>query len=521
MTGETANRQERRKDLIVLIVLALLILAVAGYGRPSLSYTWDPQNKLVQAWSLWEAGYSSDELFYYLKDQDPGYRFFPHGSNAFGKIDGRFVSAFPVALAALFAPVLALLGPAGVVYVSAFLLLFCCLALYRLWNFRGLWLFSPLIFTFLFSFTLEYGEHLLLALLTFVGLSLLARSEDNGRKAALGGLICGAGVFLRHETLPLLLSVGLAYLAVFAFQNLLSRLRPLFLFTLGASTGVLAFFLLNLILYGHPLGPRFLINASGLEVSWALRAQWALDLLFWHGVKPGLFGYMPALLLVYGLALYFARHLSSGARLMLLTALIYIPLVLLIVPNNGIMDWGPRYFGPILLPSLAVTHELWQRKELQSRRWIRGMILLLALVTPALNYTGLKFLRNARKVTGQVTEALQQRDAAIWVFAGIDSFYYTGTEYLKRPIVSLNDHKDLSKLMTILQSEYPGSKALFLYMPPPSGAVDNPEVLQMQMRNSFDAKELAQIQDSLKGEQTGQIIPGLLFLEGTVGESQN
>ncbi|MCB1138247.1 MAG: hypothetical protein KDK23_05790 [Leptospiraceae bacterium] len=515
MKGETANGKDNRKDLIVLSVLALLILAVAGYGRPSLSYTWDPQNKLVQAWSLWKSGYGSDELFYYLKEQDPAYRFFPHGANAFGKIDGRFVSAFPVALAALFAPVLALLGPAGVVYVSAFLLYFCCLALFRFWHFRGLWLFSPLIFTFLFSFTLEYGEHLLLALLTFAGLSLLAKNEGKVGRAALGGVICGAGVFFRHETLPFLLSIGLAYLMVFAFQRLISRLKPLMLFTLGASISVLAFFVLNLILYSHPLGPRFLINASGLDVSWAVRAQWAVDLLFWHGVKPGLFGYIPALSVVYVLALIFARQLSTGAKLMLLTALIYIPLVLLIVPNNGIMDWGPRYFGPILLPSLVIAHEVWNVR-IRLRRWMQAGILALAVVTPTLNYTGLKFLRNARKVTGQVTEVLQQRDAALWVFAGIDSFYYTGAEYLQQPILSLNDHGDLAQLLRILNSRYSGQKILFVYMPAPAGEATDPEVQQMQIRNSFNPEELKEIRTSLNKEQTRQIIPGLLFLEGTI-----
>tara|TARA_B100001939_G_scaffold239196_1_gene206761 strand:- start:289462 stop:291087 length:1626 start_codon:yes stop_codon:yes gene_type:complete len=537
-----------KKTRTLFAILALMVLGISWYGMPNYSYSWDSHNKLVQAWSVWQNGYGSDELFHHFANGDPEYRFFPHGANAFGKIDGRFVSAFPIALAAPFAAIWALLGPTGVLLVSSLFLVASCFVLYRFWELRGIWLFVPVLFTFLLSFTLEFNEHLIVAFLSFFGISLWLKS---GRPIA-GGILIGLAVFFRHETLPLLLSTGLSALVAGAMGFSLSNdskpsseiganaegnpprrqgwvrrafSNSLIGYTAGATGAVLAFVLFNLLLYGHPLGPRFLINAAGLEVDAATRMQWAQDLLFWHNVKPGLFGYMPALALVLIAALVKYRKLEGEVRILYLTILIYIPLVLLIVPNNGIMDWGPRYFGPILLPATVLAQRIWKMKYF-GRRLVQGILFALALVTFSLNYAGLKYLRGARKATAEAIQQMQGRNADIWVFAGIDIFYYSGVEYLNRPILSLNNHSDLNDLMALLQKEAAGKKVLFLALPAPvteseiANKSDTDEMLEMQIRNSFSNQERKKILENLTSVESDQLPPGLLYIEGQIAPKE-
>ncbi|MEQ8350262.1 MAG: hypothetical protein RH862_02180 [Leptospiraceae bacterium] len=541
---------EKAKPWLAFALLGFIVLGISAYARPNFSFSWDSHNKLVQSFSLWEQGFSSDELFYHFSTEDPNYRFFPHGANAFGKIDGRYVSAFPVALAALFAPVWSFLGPAGVVLLSASFLIGCCWLLYRFWNFRGFWLFVPVLLTFLMSFTLEFSEHLIVAFLSFAGLSLWLKAK----RPMLGGTVIALALFFRHETLPLLLAVGMASIASSLFEtyaqktidsekvvpeqseaatsnNFFQRIKEsgLLQFTLAASILVFSFSGFNLFLYGHPLGPRFLINASGLSVSPALRAEWAFDLLFWHNVKPGLFGYMPGLAFVLLIAIFFHRRLETVGRILLGTVLIYIPVVLLIVPNNGIMDWGPRYFGPILLPSVVLAREIWHLKQVPARRILQAFLIALSLVTITLNYAGLKFLRNARKTTATAIQQMKDRNADVWVFAGIDIFYYSGVEYTRRPILSINDHKELPELLGLLQSSAPGKKILFIALPAPmqeshsnrpdgagTEASTENEVLEMQVRNSLSPEEKSSIREFLMNPENGIINPGLIYIEGIV-----
>ena len=531
----------------LIAALSFTVLGISWYGKPMYSYTWDSHNKLVQAWSLWQNSYQSEELFHYFASGDPEYRFFPHGDNAFGKIQGNYTSAFPVALATIFAPIWAVVGPTGVVLTSSLFLVACCLLLSRFWGFRRFWLFVPIFFTFLMSFTLEFNEHLIVAFLSFLGLSLWLKA---GRPIS-GGMIIGLAVFFRHETLPLLLATGLASVIISVIAKPASALNSrdrgsadsnigpgeqkqgwirrafsnnLIGYTAGATGAVLAFILLNLLLYGHPLGPRFLINAAGLEVDAATRIQWARDLLFWHNVKPGLFGYMPAMALVLFVSLWKARRLDLPERVLFASILIYIPLVLLIVPNNGIMDWGPRYFGPVLLPATVLAHRVWKMKYF-GRRFVQGTIFALALVTFSLNYAGLKYLRNARKATQQAIEEMKSRNADVWVFAGIDIFYYSGVQYLHRPILTLDDHSAMNELMQLLEDQSENQRILFLALPAPprddsaEPSPEHSELMEMQVRNSLSEEERSFIKSMLLDVETGQIPPGLLFIEGTVQSS--
>lgn len=582
-----SNNAKNKLNLAFLLLLCVLVPALSWYSLPEYSYSWDPHNKLVQSWSLWQNGFHTDELFYYFSESDPDYSFFPHGGNAYGRVDGRYVSAFPVPLAALYAPFAALLGPSAVHLLSSFFLVFCCWTLYRFWDFRGWWILTPLLATFLLSFTLEFSEHLLLAFLTFLGISLFLRKQP-----VLGALLVASGVLLRHETLVLLLSLGLAGLLVGGpgqakkeirrneqrrggsvnasdrvgkgdgdgdgdgeskrdgerssgksedanigsmgrLQSFFLRRMSLLKFTAAASFVVLLFAGFNWWAYGHALGPRYLINAAGLQVPFSTRLDWAVDLLLWHQFKPGLFGYMPALALVLISAGLRFGHLPGSQRMLFLTVILYIPIVLLIVPNNGIMDWGPRYFGPVVLPSLALAHFLWKEDSPGFRKGFHKAfqiaLILLSLIPFSLNYAGLKFLRGARKVNRTVIEIMKERNADLWVFAGIDTFYYSSTEYIHRPIITLKNPAEFQEMLGLIGDNYSHQKVLFVHLKAPEesapgseaeAAHELKEVQDMQIRNSFTLQQKEDIQALLRNHRSGELIPGLYYIEGTVQKGE-
>ncbi|MCB1304681.1 MAG: hypothetical protein KDK37_10395, partial [Leptospiraceae bacterium] len=399
--------------------------------------------------------------------------------------------------------------------------------------------------TFLWSFLLEYSEHLMVAFLSFAGISLFLRTKKSVRNSLLAGAICATALFFRHEVFVFLFAFGLAYLLGGRKNDKNSgatiphHLQELAAFTTGALIIAVAFAALNGLLYSHPLGPRYLINADGLDVTAGIRAHWAIDLLFWHGIKPGLLGYIPALLPILILGLILAPRLAPEYRTLLLLILIYIPLVLLIVPNNGIMDWGPRYFGPILLPALALARHIWRSDEWASNqrdgrnRWgtiLRATLIVLSITPFALNIVGTNYLRKARKQSRQIIQKLEERKADIWVFADLGIFYYSSAEYLHRPILVRGDG-NIESLLSLLHQSNAGKKMILVSLSPgiaqDSGASDgspkgrdteskNDEVAATIRTNTLTPAESIAVRNWLRSSSEDTIDPGLQLLTGTI-----
>jgi len=571
----------KRRDAAYLIGLLLALGVLVFHHLPEYSYSWDSHNKLVQSWSLLQNSFQSDELYYYYSESDPEYRFFPHIGASYGKLNDEFVSAFPLALATMAAPILSLVGPAGLVAVFAVFLFLCTVLLHRYWNFRGAWVFIPAATTFLIMFALEFNEHLLVAFLSMLGLTIWLKDVTNKRNALIGGAVLGLAAFFRHETFPLLLAAGLAGLIVFrrsielanpatgrsasrksrgehhvagkstraAEENPVPPVsKPagkttgggplpagrssagvaalwqnwkeagLLHFTIGATGSVLAFLLFNLVTSGHLLGPRFIFNSEGLAVELSTRLQWSVDLLIWHQFKPGLFGYIPAFAVVLLAGFIHYRKLEDTFRFLLWTVTFAIPLILAIVPNNGIQDWGPRYFGMLLLPALAIARELW--KSVSWQRTFRIAVVALSVVPLLLSVFGPRYMRSSREVNRTIINELQSRNAKLWVFAGIGTMYSSSAEYLHRPILVIKHRQDFEPMIDMLARTDAGQRVLFIGLKedfqPALAEEQQSEAGELKDINSFSQAAKDQLRSSLDDFQQGTAGPYLEYMEGTI-----
>ncbi|TGK43657.1 LA_3751/LA_3752 family putative glycosyltransferase [Leptospira andrefontaineae] len=451
-----------RKNGIWLFAILLIgvVFSSVNYLKPKYSFNWDSHNKLVQSYSLLQNKFQSEELFYPGKKFDPDYKYFPVQNNVFLKLDQRHLSAFPVFFAAISSLWLWVFGFSALPYLSAIGLLLSLLLLYEKWKFSKLSLAIAGLGTFAWILSIEYSEHSFFMFSTLCSLTFALRGKNSLVKFIFSGIFCGISVWFRHE--------GLVYCASLAFWILFAgnkkgsfkkSISEFLFFSLGAAISVGIFFLFNFIDYGHFLGPRFLINESGLNVSYMTRLEWAKTLLFFGTFKLGYFGYMPASLLLFPILIAGWKKLSPKNRILLGSTLSYIFLVLLIIPNDGFNNWGPRFFGPAVFPfAILFSKYYYFLKKRRKFKFIRILFLICILFSFTCGLIGLKYLKEGRKQQEANNLALHSTNSEIWIFSDDSLAYIAGSDYFNKIIFRVYLAEDLPQFLSDLSKFYPGKK---------------------------------------------------------------
>jgi len=245
----------------ICAVVALLASLSVILGTPSETvFTVDCGSKALQAQRLLDTGYRAFDLHYTGRPLDRSGRWFPVPPPFAVPQSGRFYAQYPVGYAAVAAPFLAALGPAGL-RIPAALGLAACAGLMAAWvgpllGWRwslvagvGIAVATPLAF---YGVTIwEHSLALALALLA----QLLADRPDR-RRLLRAGLLIGLACWLREELLLFGLALAAAVLA--------TRRRPTLLLWLGlgALPPVAALLVFNSLGFGHPLGAHVAGNVG-------------------------------------------------------------------------------------------------------------------------------------------------------------------------------------------------------------------------------------------------------------------
>lgn len=221
-----------------------------------------------------------------------------------------------------------------------------------------------------------FWEHLPAVLLLFAGLSFITAPPARTLPAILLGMLTGLAVWLRPEALMMVL----LYSGAVAILFIRDRRTIHIAFGIGLALAILPWFAFNQLEYGS------LFGIHGQQV---LHDNDPDSQLSWHNGWRNLrsINYISIhhfwLLLLLIPVLYDAiRRKVSDIRPVLLASIVvlYSLLTPFMLPNDGIVQWGPRYFLAIIPVTLVALFLAAQQWNDLNRRPIPVWITLLALV---------------------------------------------------------------------------------------------------------------------------------------------
>ncbi len=510
----------RRARVIAWAAVIVLTLFAVYKLPPKYSYTGDGLTKAIQAHSLLFHG--SEQLYYPAADIDPRYAYYPFpGVYRLEVQPGRFVGPFPVLFAAASVPVLAVFGKIALPVWNCVLFLLLLYLLQRWWSVHPLTIVWAAFTTPLILYAVEYSENILFILLVFAGLTLFLKSlpeeddADGSIPAAIGGgLLVGLGVWLRLEALIFFAILGgVAFVVHRGWRR--SNIVCMLAGAAGFFAALLAFCVWNAFDYGHFLGPRYIAEGGGAGFfrDFSVKLDIWITLVFGK-LQPlpklGFLAYMPVFLIVWLHLLRpsIFRALSLNLRTLLISTLIFVPLVPWFAPHDGITAWGPRYLALAILPCCLLfdralrdgfaaasrtTFGRWlfdlasekndERPGLRSapdlsggsaigssRRYGRGAVaLLFALLLVGLAYTptmyGIDFYRTAVKQLRKFQKDFAGAPADVRVFTNPLFAQHMGLQYFETPSMLLMQPRRAPALLERLKTHAAG-KTVVVYEAP-------------------------------------------------------
>jgi hypothetical protein len=223
-----------------------------------------------------------------------------------------------------------------------------------------------------------FWEHLPAVLLLFAGVSFLVRPPSGIWGAAALGLICGQAIWLRPEALMM----DLLYCAAAAVLYYRER-KPVYIaFISGVFLTVLFWFAFNTAVYGSMFG------VHGNQVLADHNSETRMGLAnglrnFFHiNYLSGRNFPLLALLILVVWRIFRSKE-GVDWRLLLLAGIviIYSGLTPFILPNDGVVQWGARYFLaiiPIAVVALVLAEKKWHVFARWCMPWWLSALIVLA-----------------------------------------------------------------------------------------------------------------------------------------------
>lgn len=405
-------------------------------------YTGDSLNNLIQAYSLLENRFTSEELVYPGRSIDPDFSYYPHPGVYLVKLpDGRFIGQYPIALSFLSAPILFLGGPTLLPVIHG--ILFALLVGY----FAQRWKLSPVAILFLVfgsyigSRSIEYSSYLYGIAFHALGFTYLLRRSKQKIAAIYAGLFMGLAVWFRLEAAIFcaLLLVVWASVNLLRDGQLYGRhtkrdLTRLLLCGTAFSVLVIGYFLVHQMLHGHFLGAYFLSNTAGLvEKTLTLRLRSLLALVFGAPYKVGFFAFMPLILLAFVSLAWkpYRSRLGQTALILTVTTLVFLPLMAFLTADDQTVVFGPRFLILGLLPGVIIFDRM-RRVWVRRKGPFRWLMMILFIFSVVLNIGWVLVLRNATRQLRVFQQAMEKVQAEVHVFQNPFLASHMGTAYFHK-----------------------------------------------------------------------------------------
>lgn len=300
------------------------------------------------------------------------------------KIFGLYYITFPFTFPIITAPFYAVFGFRGLYIVPL-------LATWSLWfgfygvcrHFKlGSIITSIAIATLIFASPLTmyssmYWEHTLAISLAFNGLAILlvrgASEKFLARDAVLSGVLIGLSIWFREELLCLAGIISLLVAASWKVNleqlTLVAKRKAVFLLSLILTIAL--FFILNLIIYNHPLG----IHSIQLVEKFSLVDRFFKAYGIFSKITEELFTYFPTIyicIIYVALALFYKQiKVPPVAKKLLLISTSFTIFIPAFLPSDGGKQWATRFLL-ILIPFICLIagialQSIWKIQKLSLR----------------------------------------------------------------------------------------------------------------------------------------------------------
>jgi hypothetical protein len=344
-----------------------------GYG---FKYLHLPQPEWVQ--SIWKAGFTPL--------RPPSFYNSPNG----------YIIVYPPAFQIVSAWLYAKWGTAGLYVIpmlSTVILLLWLVVLLKRCGIKPI-LIAAAIFILVFCSPLAlYGvmfwEHLPAVLLLFAGVNFIGSPPRKIWAAAALGVVSGLAVFLRPEALMMDFLYGLAAILLYFWNRRVSQSAGLpadkpakpIAFLAGLALPVLTFFIFNIVEYGSIFGIHGRQVFKDNDPDTRMTLHHGLNNL-WQNNYISTRHFLLVLLLIPLIVRGIVRRKNTDPRPLLLAGIVVLFSLLTpwVLPNNGIVQWGARYFLaiiPITLVALFLAERQWNL--LDGRHiptWFIGLIVV-------------------------------------------------------------------------------------------------------------------------------------------------
>ena len=464
----SASLQKLNKNYFVVYLVLLLSLGylifLACSIHEGIFYAGDQALKSMQVKQI-AAGYG----FKYLHLGQPGWvktiwnaGYFPLQPPFFYPSPHGYLIVYPPLFQIITAFFYSWLGSAGL-YVLPML----CTLILLLWTVRllkrleitpvniALAIFILVFCSPLMLYGVMFWEHLPAVLLLFAGVSLIAAPPAKTRTAILFGILCGIAVWFRPEALMMVLLYGGAA-GILYFRE---RRSVYIAFGVGAALAILPWFAFNLSEYGALFGihGRQVLQDSDPDT----RMSWQNGLRNLRSINDISIHHFWFLLFLLPIFYRAIRRKDADIRPLLLASIVILYSVLtpFMLPNDGIMQWGPRYFLaiiPVTLVALFLAAKQW---DLRTGRpipvWLTTLIVIAGLASFYLNTHGGGFKELRWRYNQRLADTyrlLTSKPGNVVIVSPHSAAYDFGYVFSRNYFFAVSGDDSLRRLLPLLRS---------------------------------------------------------------------
>lgn len=444
------------------IVISFIYLLIP----PKYSFYGDPLIKLLMSKSLLLQNFQSINYFYFFKDYDPNFTYFPIDYHLYHiQKENLHFGPFGFSFSFFSAILLKFLPYSYLPPLSSLVLFLLILYLRKAWELRYSTLSFLLFCTSALIYVTEFSENIFFIFLYWICLSILLKDGKNFfLDSFLASLAFVLSVSFRLESLMYLAF----FLPIFVYvyhKNL--NIKKLFLFLCFSSAFLGLFFLGNFLIYGHILGSKYLADKK----NFFLLSQKIMNYIsLWFGVKeemffkPGFFGLTPLFFLIFLFGFQKWKSLSNVSKVFLLSSVVYASLAPFFAPHDGHWSWGARYLSLLILPLCIVLDELQLLSEFwNSVFWKKVVLSLLLGVSLFQVFLGIFIVSVSSKVMQKVQESTEKIESDFRLFHNGILALHTGPQVLETHSLLVKNEEELEKLLPILKSNFEGKTVAYLH----------------------------------------------------------
>jgi hypothetical protein len=450
---------------ILLYSSTLIALTLAVYSlKPEYSLAGDSLNKYIQTKSLILQSFRTEQIYYPAKNIDSDFQYYPlhHVIN----VKERRISVFPVFLAVVSAPLILLADPSGIFFVSILLMFLSLIVLNYYWGLSNKVFIFSVLCTPLFVHSFGFFDVSIGNITVILALSLYLKGfpgRSEWLRFFIAGLLMGLSVWFRMEGILIVISIIVSSMLVYGFKYYFSLSR--FMFIIGFAIIAVLYIGFNFIDYGNLLGPRYIINESGIfSLSDKLEAMKSLFLF--GGIRLGFFGYTPAFIGVLTVLFIpkYRRQLLLDENFLLYFSVIFLILAGLFSPNDSNIDWGTRYFSQAILPVtilLQALFRIFSQTENRNTRILTYLFYFLFVFSFIVTVQAYRFLKNTSKQLEMIQKEFHKSEYDILLFQNRVLAGHIGLEYFRTKTVLAENASDLRHLLKNIKSTSSGKRIAF------------------------------------------------------------